>query len=838
MSKGSKGRRDAKRIEVYHRERPAAEVLRLGEARAGKSSLRRAHLVGERAREEAQVFFQQALSLFRGDKPAEADRLLRVALAVEERPASLDLLGQIRYRLEDFRGASKALSRAVRLAPGHPGLLVNLATAQQAAGAFEAAETTLREAHRLAPQDAAVLCALGNLHWARMQQGEAMRRWENALAADPNCTDAQYRLMTAYLAADHLTPEQVADEHRRFGAFVHEKAGEAQRSHPNDRDPNRPLRVGYASGGFRHHPVASFLWGALEHHDPAAVQVYCYSEVLKPDQTTAELRALVEGRGGVWRDTLGKPDAEVAEMVRADAIDVWVDLSGHTEGNRLHAFARRPAPVSVTWMGYAATTGVRAIDYRLVDGFTDPPGAEALATERLWRLPNFLAFRPDPAAPPVETAPPVLRRGVVAFGSFNYSSKVGPQTVRAWAAILHRVPRSRLLLKSVDFADPIKRQRLLQAFEREGVASGRLELRRPSLGFGDHLAQYADVDVALDPWPYNGTTTTCEALWQGVPVVTLCGDRHAARVGASLLTAADPSEELADLCVAETVADYIDKAVRLATRFDLLDRLRATMRARLLASPLFDGRALARNLESAYRGMWRRWCAEPPTPPDPREAEERQFVQFLRELVPQSRAQLAQDLWVAFESRGQRGGYFVEFGATDGRSINNTSLLEECFDWRGILAEPFPVWHEALHRNRPLAAIDHRAVWRSTGERLKFRATDAAELAGLEATLPRDANAPARAAHRLVEVETVSLVDLLRSHQAPPVIDYLSIDTEGSELEVLRAFDFGAYRVRLISVEHNHTPARREIFDLLTSKGYERKFAGLSQWDDWYKLND
>ena len=300
--------------------------------------------------------------------------------------------------------------------------------------------------------------------------------------------------------------------------------------------------------------------------------------------------------------TVGLSDEELAERIRADGIDILVDLAGHTAKNRLRVFARKPAPVQVTWLGYPNTTGLEAIDYRLVDAVTDPVGeADAWASETLVRLEGgFLCYGGLKDAPE-PTVPPCLKTGTVTFGSFNNPAKVSAATFDAWATLLSRLPQARLLLKGTPFADAATRALFLARLGERGVAAERIELVAWLPGAAAHLALYHRVDIALDPFPYNGTTTTCEALWMGVPVVTLRGDRHAGRVGASLLSQIG----LTDL-IANSVEEYVEIALALARNPGRLDELRRTLRPRMAASPLCDGRAFARKIEAAFRTMWQR----------------------------------------------------------------------------------------------------------------------------------------------------------------------------------------------------------------------------------------
>lgn len=298
-------------------------------------------------------------------------------------------------------------------------------------------------------------------------------------------------------------------------------------------------------------------------------------------------------------------DEAAARMIRDDGIDILVDLSGHTSGHRLGVFALKPAPVQVTYIGYANTTGLPGIDWRVTDAHADPHGdGDAFHAERLVRLPgSFLCFQPPGDAPDVQP-PPSVANGYVTFGSFNVLPKVTPEVIRAWSRILQGVPRSRLLLKALGLGDADSRGRLHGLFEGEGIGADRVTLLPVEGALRDHLARYHGMDIALDPFPFNGTTTTFEALWMGVPVIVLRGDRHSARVGASILANAG-----LESLIAASLDDYVALGVRLAGDAGRLAELRSTMRDRIAASPLRDAAGVTRELERAYRDMWVRWCA-------------------------------------------------------------------------------------------------------------------------------------------------------------------------------------------------------------------------------------
>jgi predicted O-linked N-acetylglucosamine transferase (SPINDLY family) len=372
--------------------------------------------------------------------------------------------------------------------------------------------------------------------------------------------------------------------------------------HPNRRDPGRRLRVGFVSGDLRRHSVAYFLAPVLEAWNRDEAEIWLYSCHPEHDEMTDRLRVCAAG----WRDVSALPDPALVAQIRADQIDVLVDLAGHSSHNRLPVFAQRPAPVQLTWLGFPAVTGVMAFDGRLVDDVSDPSvGNAEPPLEPLIRLPRcFLAYQPPPEAPP-PAALPVGQGQPFTFGSFNTAHKINSQVLDSWAEILHQAPHSRLFLKAKQYADTATRDGLYNAFALRGIDAARVEAIGFTKTLADHLALYGRVDLALDSFPYNGTTTTCEALWMGVPTLTLRGESHLARVGASLLTAAG----LGDLLVAEDRADYCRRAVALAANPQPLADLRPRIRDHLATTSLADVPGLSAALADEMRRLWQRWCA-------------------------------------------------------------------------------------------------------------------------------------------------------------------------------------------------------------------------------------
>jgi predicted O-linked N-acetylglucosamine transferase (SPINDLY family) len=497
----------------------------------------------------------------------------------------------------DLAGAIAPLEAILAASGPSPELHCNLGAALRAAGEPDEAARHLREATRLRPAFAEAWYNLGLLEFDRARYAEAEHAYRRAIAAAPAAAAWEDSLLCLLNYAPGHDPRAVHEAHvawaRRFPP--------PQRSHADRARPrgDRRLRVGYVSADFRGHSVAFFIAPVLRHHDRGRFEIVCYDNWPRPDDTTASLRPLVDR----WRPVHALDDDALERLVLDDGIDVLVDLSGHTLGNRLPVFARKPAPVQATWIGYPQTTGLAAIDYRITDARLDPPEAgEVPGAERLWRLPACaICFLPPADAPPAGP-PPSAAGGGVTFGSFNQYFKLTDEVVAAWSRLLAAVPGSRLRLVAEHADEPQVAAAVRARFAAHGVAGERIDPRgRTDLaGF---FAQLGEIDIALDPFPYNGGTTTYMTLWAGVPVVTLAGASAIARCGAMILAAVG----LSDL-VATGADDYVAIAARLAGERERLASLRAGLRGRYRASPLFAAERFTRQLEEAYDAMWRDWC--------------------------------------------------------------------------------------------------------------------------------------------------------------------------------------------------------------------------------------
>ncbi len=497
--------------------------------------------------------------------------------------------------------AIAACRRAVEIDPAYAVGYNTLASLLQGNGEFAESDAAFRKSIALDPGSAGTWNNFGNALKSVGGHAEAIVCFGKALEIDPHHAMAHSNLLFCMGMDANSTAREIFIQSRRWNEIHALPRAPAARRHENDRDPERRLRVGYVSPDFRNHAVSHFIAPLIDAHDRDAVAVIAYAHVAAPDETTHRIRARMDE----WCDTVGMTDAGLAARIRADRIDILVDLAGHTASNRLLTFAQRPAPVQVAWLGYGGTTGLDAMEYRLTDAIADPQGdADRVHSETLVRLAGgFLCYAP-PADAPEPGALPADSGGFVTFASFNSLAKVTPQAVSAWARVLDAVPDAHLIIKGNALSDPGTRRRYLAHFAAEGIDEGRIELAAQLPSRQEYLALYNRADIVLDSFPYNGGTTTCEALWMGVPVVTLAGDRHVSRMSASILGRVG-----ADDLVAHSEDEYVATAARLAGDRSRLRELRGGLRATMAASPLCDGPAFARAVEAAFRDMWRRWCA-------------------------------------------------------------------------------------------------------------------------------------------------------------------------------------------------------------------------------------
>jgi protein O-GlcNAc transferase len=574
--------------------------------------------------EEAEAAYRETLRLNRNhpeaannlgvilnkqQKNQEAKEYFLRALA--EKPDYLEAsigLGSISLSELRFSEALYFYRRAVSIAPKNGRALQGLGEALRQCDRYEEAMAVLREAVQADPQYHFSWNSLASclLHLSEIEQALEYYRRSAEAAPDAIMPRKNVALAMNYIqqskADSFAAHTAVAAAARRLLAEHGPSPGFAQ-----SRDPERRLRIGFVSGDLRVHSVSYFMLGVMQALDHRNFEFHAYYTSPTDDARTREFMPLFHH----WHHIHGLPAQRIAQQIRNQRVDILIDLAGYTNHSITEVFVLRPAPVQISWIGYPNTSGMPEIDYRLTDALVDPEGEDdEFYSERRYRLPGcFLAYTPYEKAPPV-APPPVMARGIITFGSFNQRVKMSAECIALWARVLRAVPDSRLLLKSVSgMGQASVRERLLEEFASHGIAHDRLELLPSDASTEAHLQRYAEMDIALDSIPYNGTTTTCEALWMGVPVIGLVGDRHAARVSASLLNAVGLTELLA-----QDEDEFVRIAAGLAADHTRLANLREGMRARLVASPLLDSRAMARNLEQAWRVMWTDFCKRDPIP--------------------------------------------------------------------------------------------------------------------------------------------------------------------------------------------------------------------------------
>lgn len=564
--------------------------------------------------EPANAQFRSSLGAVLGRIGHHADAMLHLREAVRLRPddsQSHNNLGAALFALGKVAEAITFCQKATAIRPSFSDAHVNLARALQASGHPGEAARAYRQALRLTPDHRDALSGLAICLMDLGRTAEGVQWLRKAVALCPDDADLHSTLVGSLNYLDDLPPEPMLEEHLYWAALHAEVPSDCASPNSSIRAPERRLRVAYVSPDFREHPFARSIEPLLAGHNRKDFEVFCYSDVIRADRLTEHFRSSVDA----WRDVAGVSDEALAQLVRRDGIDILVDPTGHMKGGRLRVFARKPAPVQVAYPGYVHTSGVRAIDYVLTDAWQDPPGiTERFHTERIWRLGRSARFYQPSEGSPGVGALPALANQYVTFGVLNRTEKVTAKMADLWAQILAAHPPSRLLVLVSAFGSndaslrPHYSEVFLPAFRRHGLDSRRLELvgRRPR---NDYLRLLGQVDVALDTFPYHGCTTTCDALWMGVPTVVLAGDTHAARVGVGFLSAVGLEE-----CVTASPEAYIETALQLARDLPRLAALREGMRARLRGSELMDGPGLVRAVEGAYREMWRRWCKGTTTP--------------------------------------------------------------------------------------------------------------------------------------------------------------------------------------------------------------------------------
>lgn len=536
-------------------------------------------------------------------RPDLAARALLSATALRPRdPEIWFQLAQTLGEANDPAGAESAYRRVLELLPAREDVRVNIGAMLERQHRYAEAAGEYRRAARHDPSNGLALNNLAGVMALQGRADEAMILYRRAVRG----TRSENPAWSNYLYAQHYCPDlhmtRVAADHLVWGA--HMGARREQLFDPRHRQPGKEkLKVGYLSPNMNRHSVAYFLLPLLEGHDRRKVSVWCYSTSMTFDPVSERLRKAADA----WVNLSGMSDIDAATQIMEDGVDVLIDLAGHTAGGRLGIMAHKPAPIQAAYIGYPNTTGLSAIDLRISDVHADPSELDArYHSEKLVRTDRpFLAYAP-PEESPVAAPPPALKDKPVTFGSFNNLAKVSAYCLDAWAETMRAVPDSRLLLKARAFSDMEAQQRFRGLLAGRGVKPERVDLRPHAPDLAEHLKTYAEVDIALDTWPYNGATTTMEALWMGVPVVSMTGEMHAGRVGASLLNGVG----LSRFAVADKRA-FAKAAMTLADDFDTRLALRNSLRNRIVGGPLGDGKSMARALEDAFFDAWARRKARP-----------------------------------------------------------------------------------------------------------------------------------------------------------------------------------------------------------------------------------
>lgn len=604
-------------------------------AQAGKSAEALALLdkVCRKDKRNADANFLKGLILGKtGNLEGAAESLRRATTINPRHVLAYFNLGNVLTNLGEIKQAISAYSRALKLEPGKPEIINVLARSQVSIGHFKEAIGLYKRNLKLQPHNPDVNGNIASSYFLNGELENASKYYRLALEQQKNasyydglgatlCQQGKYsEAIDAHHEALKLQPDNarfhsnlllsmnylpvekqgnILQEHKAWEK-MHQVNLEQTQKYKNIIDIDRRLRIAYVSPDLRAHSVAYFLEPLLENHNKEVVEIYCYACMPHHDETTDRLKNVAD----YWRDISGLNDRQAITMIAQDKIDILIDLSGHTARNRLAVFSAKPAPVQVTWLGYPATTGLEAIDYRITDELADPAGNEIFCTEKLIHLPGcFLCYKPPANSPPV-TPCPFEENGFVTFGSFNNLAKINEDVIKLWSELMNAVQDSRLLIKNPSLTDSATAQRYFALFTKYGVSSDRVELMGLAPTMEDHLNTYRLVDIALDTFPYNGTTTTCEALHMGVPVITLSGELHANCVGESLLTTLG-QEEL----VAKTTEEYVAIAKDLAENSVRVSDYRNTLRTCMHNSSLCDGQAFAHKMEQAYRVMWREYCS-------------------------------------------------------------------------------------------------------------------------------------------------------------------------------------------------------------------------------------
>jgi len=547
-----------------------------------------------------QDLLQCALAHHRAGRHAEAEAAYRDILAqAPDLPDALHFLGLLLFQTNQRTEGLELMRRAVAAGPDVAAYHFNLGKALREIRRLDESIDSLTRATQLNPNLTDAWQELGTSLRSQGRLDEAMAAFARGVSLGSTLACGSALLMTMWFHP-RLTPQQVFAHHRAWAQRFADPLGAAVKpgDFANVKDPARRLRIGYVSADLWDHVLGRYIAPVFAHHDREQFEVYCYSGSTHEDDVSAKIRA----GSSHWRATAGMPDDRLAALIRQDRIDVLIDLAAHMGASRLLTFARRPAPVQATYLAYPATTGLLAMDYRITDPYLDPPGlTESIHSEKLARLPSTYWCYPVPADAPGVGELPARAAGYVTFGALNGPTKLNPETIQLWARVLQATRNARLRLQLP--GSPANNRSVPLMLEQNGIDPARVDFEEFQ-SQSNYLRLYQKVDLSLDPWPYNGHTTSLDSLFMGVPVVTLEGAWPVARAGVSFLS----NLGLRDQLVAHSPEQYVQIAVDLARDTGRLSALRADLRPRMMNSPLVDAVALTRGLEQSYRRMWSLWC--------------------------------------------------------------------------------------------------------------------------------------------------------------------------------------------------------------------------------------
>ncbi len=540
------------------------------------------------------------IALERGENDRAEDLIKAAIRIIPDYHVYHNNLGTVYKNKKLFPEAKNEYEEAVRIKPDYTEAYNNLGTLLKETGELTEALACYNKAISFNKNFIDGIYNLGTVLCEQGRISESIQAYRDVIKLNSGMLRAYSNLLYTLHYSDSVFPEDLFKEHQQWARVFADPLMSQIKPHENIKDPTKKIRIGYVSPDFCVHSVSFFIEDLFSLHDRDKFEIFCYSNTLKIDSVTERLKAVVDN----WLDITSISFEKTAAIVRADKIDILVDLAGHTRNNCITLFALKPAPVQVSWLGYPDTTGLKVMDYRFTDNYADPVGmTEHLNSENLYRLPgSFLCYKPPGDSLKVEESPITIKDRIT-FGSFNNGSKISPTTVKLWAGILKRVTDSRLILKSRSLTDIGTQNYLLGLFENEGISVNRIEFEGYTASLKDHFFLYHSIDIALDTFPYHGTTTTCEALWMGVPVVTLKGSSHVSRVGISILSNIGQKD-----LIAESFDDYVNKAVSLAQDTELLKLKRSKLRGMMKDSPLMNQDMFTANIEVAFQDMWTTWC--------------------------------------------------------------------------------------------------------------------------------------------------------------------------------------------------------------------------------------